>query len=381
MSEPTRSGDRTADIKRFQANYRDEVDGVALYRRLAATAREPAMAALFERIAQSEEGHLALWERKILEAGGKLPSRNPSFRVRILGWAASHFGPAAVLPVVARMEVAATTMYDDQPEAVEHGLPRDERSHARLFRELGRNRNVGEIPDIARIEGRHRGGTGNALRAAVLGVNDGLASNLSLVMGIAGADPGGNVVLVTGIAGLLAGSFSMAMGEWASVRSSAEAFERQLAVERLELEMMPEEEEAELALIYQAKGLTPEVAREAAHRIVANPEVALDTLAREELGMSAESAGNPWVAAITSLLLFAGGALLPLLPWFFSDGLLAVVLSVAFAGVGLFAVGAVTTIFSGRNAFYLGLRNLTIGLVVAGVTFVVGRMIGAAAGI
>ena len=381
MSDKTSGRERTADIKRFQANYRDEVDGVALYRRLAATAREPAMAAFFERIATSEEGHLALWERKILEAGGKLPPRHPSFRVRALGWAARHFGPAVVLPIISRMEVAATTMYDDQPEAIEHGLPRDERSHARLFRELGRTRTAGEVPDIARIEGRHRAGTGNALRAAVLGVNDGLASNLSLVMGIAGADPGGNVVLVTGIAGLLAGSFSMAMGEWASVRSSAEAFERQLAVERLELEMMPEEEEAELALIYQAKGLTPEVAREAAHRIVSNPEVALDTLAREELGMSAESAGNPWVAAGTSLALFAGGALLPLLPWFFSEGLLAVILSVVFAGAGLFAVGGVTTIFSGRNPAYLGLRNMVIGLVVAGVTFVIGRLVGAAAGI
>jgi VIT1/CCC1 family predicted Fe2+/Mn2+ transporter len=381
MADTSPAESSEADVKRYRSNYQDEVDGAALYRYLGEAASEPAMKSLFERMAQSEEGHLALWAAKITEAGGVVPPRKPSFRVRVLGWISRRFGVGVVVPIVVRMEADATTMYDDQPEAVEHGLPADERSHARLFREIGRTRLPGDIPDIARIEGRHRGGTGNALRAAVLGVNDGLASNLSLVMGVAGANPGNSVVLVTGIAGLLAGSFSMAMGEWASVRTSAEAFARQLAVEREELELVPEEEEAELALIYEAKGLSPEAARETAHRIISNPQIALDTLAREELGMSAESVGNAHVAAITSFALFAGGAFLPLLPWFFTGGGLGIVLSVTFAGAGLFGVGAVTSLFSGRNVIFLGSRNLLMGLAVAAVTYGIGYLVGSAAGI
>jgi len=235
--------------------------------------------------------------------------------------------------------------------------------------------------NIARLEGRHRGGTGNALRAAVLGVNDGLVSSLSLVMGVAGANPGRDVVFLSGVAGLLAGSFAMALGEWLSVRSSAESFERQLEVEREELEANPEEEEEELTLIYQAKGFTEGEARDAAKRIIANPRTALDTLAREELGMSASEVGNPWVAGGTSFFLFAVGAILPVVPWLFIGGATAVALSAAAAGFGLFVAGAVTTLFTGRSVLFSGGRMLVFGLVAAAITFGIGKAIGVSTGV
>lgn len=215
---------RAADIKRYRENLRDEVDGAALYRLLADAEKDPHLKTVYERLAVSEDRHTALWERKLREAGAEVPRFKPSFRVKIIGWLARRFGTEAVSPIVTRMEMAATGMYDTQPEAVAEHLPADERSHARLFREISSGSRAGRVSvDIARVEGRHRAANGNALRAAVLGANDGLVSNLSLVMGVAGADPGRDLVVLSGVAGLLAGSLSMALGEWISVRSSTEA--------------------------------------------------------------------------------------------------------------------------------------------------------------
>ncbi|MCC6381392.1 MAG: VIT1/CCC1 transporter family protein [Dehalococcoidia bacterium] len=369
------------DIARFRSNLRDEVDGEALYKMLAAAEKNASLKEVFLRLAESESRHRALWEEKLREAGEAVPRYRPSWRVRSLGWLARRFGTGVVAPIVTRMEVAATGMYDNQPEAVAANLPADERSHARLFREIGRSKRGGEGLNIAQIEGRHRGGTGNALRAAVLGVNDGLVSNLSLVMGLAGADPGRSVVFVGGLAGLLAGALSMALGEWISVRSSAEAFERQMAVERAELEMMPEEEEEELTLIYQAKGFPRDEAKVMAKRILANPETALDTLAREELGMSAEEVGNAWIAAVTSFVLFTVGALIPLVPWLFTGGVGGVAASGVAAGIALFLAGAVTTLFTGRGVLFSGSRMLVFGLAAAAITFAIGRAIGVSTGV
>ena len=191
---PPKTSASPDDIRRFRSNYKDEVDGAALYRLLAEAERDPHLKDLYARLAVSEDRHLALWANKLREVGGELPTGGPSLRVRTLGWLARRFGTQLVAPIVTRMEMAATAMYDNQPEAIEHNLPADERSHARIFREISRHGGpTREVPDIARIEGRHRGGTGNALRAAVLGVNDGLMTSVSLVMGVAGATRGGRL--------------------------------------------------------------------------------------------------------------------------------------------------------------------------------------------
>lgn len=374
--------DRAADIKRYRSNLKEEVDGAALYRLLAQAEKNPHLKTVYERLAVSEDRHLDLWARKLREAGAEVPVFKPSFGVKAIGWLARRFGTAAVSPIVTRMEVAATGMYDDQPEAVEEHLPADERSHARLFREIssGKRGPRGSV-DIAHIEGRHRGASGNALRAAVLGANDGLVSNLSLVMGVAGADPGRDVVLLSGVAGLLAGSLSMALGEWISVRSSTEALERQLAIEKDELENMPEEEEAELTLIYQAKGLTEADARATAKRIISDPEIALATLAREELGMSGEESGSAWVAAITSFLTFSVGAVLPVLPWLVLSGTTGIAVSAAASGAGLFLVGAAITLYTGKGVLFSGMRMLGFGLAAAAITFGIGKLIGVSTGV
>lgn len=365
-----------ADIARYRDNLRDEVDGAALYRLLARAEPDPHLAGIYEKIAGSEDRHRELWETRLREAGEPIPDFKPSFRIRFMGWCARRFGTRAVAPFVSAMEARATGIYDAQPEAIEAGLPRDERSHARLFREISHGgRPAAESVSIAKVEGRHRYATsGNALRAAVLGMNDGLVSNFLLVMGFAGANPGRAVVFLAGVSGLLAGAISMALGEWISVRSSAEAFNRQLAIEREELEYMPEEEEAELTLIYQAKGFSEEEARAFAHTVLSNKETALDTLVREELGMSADETGDPWTAAVASFILFTLGALVPLLPWMFVGGGIAIALSAILAGAALFASGSFITLFTGRGAIFSGMRQLVFGMFAAVVTFGIGAL-------
>ena len=372
-AEPTATD---GDIRRYRNNLKEEVDGQGLYLLLADAEDDPNLKEVFKRLASSEKGHIDLWREKLREAGAEVPEFRPRMQVRVLGWLARRFGTGFVTPLVERMELNAVTMYDDQPEAIEKGLPLSERSHARLFQELARQ--PGRSVDVARIEGRHRSASGNALRAAVLGANDGLVSNLSLIMGVAGADPGREFVVLAGMAGLLAGAISMALGEWISVLSGREAFNRQVEIEREELEVNPEEERAELVLIYQAKGLSEEAARLTADRVFQNPETALDTLVREELGMAEDSAASPSVAATTSFLLFAVGALLPALPWFFADGGLAIGLSLGLGAAGLFVLGAAVTLWTGRSALYSGGRQLILGLVAAGITYGIGSAVGIA---
>ena len=366
-----------ADVSRYTENYKAEVDGVALYEMLGRAEKNPALKELYGRLATTEGRHLALWEEKLREAGATLPRPAPSARVRLLGLLVRVLGTAAVAPLIMRMEQGATGMYDMQPEAIAAGLPADERSHARVFRQLARGSNRDSAAStIARIEGRHRFSSGNALRAAVLGVNDGLVSILVLIMGVAGADPGRSFVFLAGFSALLAGAFSMALGEWISVRSGAEAFARQIAIEREELELIPEEEAEELALIYQSKGLTREQAREAAQRIIANPQTALDTLAREELGMAADDFASAYVAGGTSFALFIVGGVFPWLPWAFLGGTTAIIVSAAAAGFGLFVVGAASSLFTGRNPFFSGGRLLLFGAVCAAITFGLGKLVG-----
>ena len=255
-----------------------------------------------------------------------------------------------------------------------------ERSHARLLGSIASATGV-EGGILARFEGRHRTAGGNALRAAVLGANDGLVSNLSLVMGVAGAALDSHAILVTGLAGLLAGAGSMALGEWLSVQSARELYEHQLQIEEAELRDTPEEEEAELALVYQAKGLSEPQARELAHRLVSDPQVALDTLAREELGIDpAELGGSAWEAAFTSFVLFAIGAVIPVAPFLLATGSTAVLASLAASTIGLFGIGAAITLLTGRSTWASGFRQVLFGLVAAALTYGVGRAIGVAVG-
>src|SRR5215470_20421588 len=248
--------------RRYITNLQGEVDSAALYRTLAQTEKNPQLAQVYGRLAAVEEAHAEYWRDHIAAIDQRVPKLRPGFRTRALAWLARRFGPAFVLPTVDTLEHMDSGTYDAQPEAVAGGLPAAERSHARIIEALATPSPGGfSGSTIARLEGRHRGLGGNALRAAVLGANDGLCSNLSLVMGVAGADLTSHAILVTGLAGLLAGSCSMALGEWLSVSTTRESYQRQIKTEADELQQVPEEEQEELALIYQAKGVPEEQAR------------------------------------------------------------------------------------------------------------------------
>lgn len=367
-----------ADIARYRTNLQGEIDGAAIYEVMAAAEKDPALRELYRRLAETETRHGGVWRERLEAAGIATLPLGPSWRTRILMWIARRFGPAAVVASIAEKESTDQLMYDAQPEATS-SMPADERSHARLLRELAHGGGL-EGGTVARIEGRHRMSGGNALRAAVLGANDGLVSNLSLSMGVAGASGGGAAVLVAGFAGLLAGALSMAIGEWLSVQSARELYAHQIAVEREELVQVPQEEEEELALIYQAKGLSADQARATAHSIVAGDAGrALDTLAREELGIDPDAlGGSAWVAAGTSFCLFALGASVPILPFLVASGLPAIVGSVVVSVVALMAVGAAITIVTGASALRSGARQVALGLAAAAITFGLGSLVGAA---
>jgi VIT1/CCC1 family predicted Fe2+/Mn2+ transporter len=371
-----------SDEKRYRDNLRAEADSSALYRALAESEPNRKLAQVYSRLADVEDAHAELWRDHLRRIGVEPPGVRVGWRSRALAWLARRFGAGVVLPIVNRLEHADSAQYDNQAEAVTAGLPPIERHHARMLRAIARNSAVssgvsGET--LARLEGRHRAVGGNALRAAVLGANDGLVSNLSLVMGVAGAEFSGQTILITGLAGVVAGAFSMAMGEWLSVTSSRELYMQQIATEAAELEAAPEEEEEELALIYQAKGLGEDEAKALAKRLIADKGTALDTLAREELGIDPEDlGGSAMVAAATSFALFALGALVPVLPFVFTTGMTAVWTAVGISAAAMFAMGAGITLLTGRRPVVSGMRQLAIGVAAAGLTFAVGRLIGVA---
>jgi VIT1/CCC1 family predicted Fe2+/Mn2+ transporter len=363
-----------SDIERYRSNLRDELEGAELYRALAEAERDPVRRDLFAQLSRAEAEHANTWRVKLEAAGVREPTYRPSFRTRMLARLARRFGPRFVLPVVAANEFADRDKYAGQADAAH--LSADERGHAAVVQAAARSRGItGE--DIARAERWHRRGGGNELRAAVLGANDGLVSNLSLVMGVAGAGAPSGTILLSGLAGLLAGALSMALGEWLSVTNSRELARTQIAREKQELEETPEAERKELALIFQAKGLPREDAQRVAAEIMRDKRGALETLAREELGIDpAEMGGNPWSAAGFSFVLFAVGALFPVLPFFFVAGSAGVGWSLAASAAALAVIGLATSLFSGRGAGYSALRQVLIGAAAAGITYATGALIG-----
>lgn len=366
-----------SDVKRWRQNLQAERDAVVLYEGLAQAEPNPDLSAVYRRLSDTERRHAATWELKLREAGVPDTPHRTAWRTRIFRWLAQRFGPGFVLPSLAQVEQQASRGYDEQPDAHALGMPVEERSHARVFGYLARTSKGVEGSAVARFEGRHRAAGGNALRAGVLGANDGLVSVFSLVMGVAGAAVNSQVILLTGIAGLLSGALSMALGEWLSVQSSRELYQHQIGIEKHELATIPEEEVAELSLIYQAKGIPAATAEEMAQRLLSDPATALDTLAREELAVDPESlGGSAWEAAITSFFLFAIGALIPVLPYVFFTGTTGIIVSAVASGLGLFAIGAAITLMTGRNALFSGGRQVLFGMAAAAITFGLGSWIG-----
>jgi vacuolar iron transporter family protein len=398
-----------ADVQSSLANLKLERDAIALYDALASIEKDERRAHAFRTIAGNERRHAEIWAKRLREQGATVPPPDaPRLRVRFIMTLARLFGTRAVSDLVQALEGDEEDAYSAQSSPEVASIAADEREHAEIWKRLGSD-DAAPVPveapsngsgpsaaaafagarpvpsalaartspaDIVRREGWHRAGQSGTLRAVIFGVSDGLVSNLSLVMGVAGAAAGEpRFILLAGIAGLLAGAFSMAAGEYISMQSQRELYERQIALERAELEAMPEEEEAELASVYRSKGFTDEEAAQVAHRIFKDPEAALDTLIREELGLDPDQLGSPWRAAAGSFVAFAIGAVIPVLPYAVGGGA-AFAFSVGLSVVALFAVGAGVSLLTGRGILFSGARQVAIGIAAAVVTYGVGRVIG-----
>lgn len=371
-------GMNTQDIQRYLENRQSEVDSAAQYHAMAQVETNPSLSRVYENLAQVEEKHILFWETQLKKQGATIPPRKPSWRSRTLIRLAKMFGPQLVLSTVAEQEQKDKNIYVNQQEAAGTKMTAEEHWHSRVLRQMERSVKHGVSGGaLARIEGRHLAVGGNALRASVLGANDGLCSNLSLVMGVAGASLNNHTLLLTGLAGLLAGAFSMALGEWLSVTSSRELNEREIRVESEELELDPEGEAEELKLIYEAKGLSASEAKDLSAHMMSDKTRAIEALTREELGIDPQDlGGNALEAAAFSFFLFALGAIIPVFPFFFLAGLSAVTVSLAISTLSLFGFGALITLFTGRSVWTSGLRQMVLGLLAAGATFILGHFLG-----
>jgi vacuolar iron transporter family protein len=331
----------------------EEKRSAYLYVALSRYEPNPELAELFAKLGQRAETQAGIWQKKAEGQGARFAAYRPDLRAKIVAWLISQIEPRHLKPVLAAMKVRGLSAYSRS--IPNHPMP----------------------TDIDQVGQRHRGvGMAGNLRAAVFGINDGLVSNASLILGVAGASSNNAFILLSGMAGLLAGACSMGAGEYVSVRSQREMFQHQIDLEKKELQQYPEEEAEELALIYEAKGLTLEEARSLANKIISNPNRALDTLAKEELGLNLEELGSPWSAAISSFVSFSIGASIPLLPFLWSEGSRSLWLALLFSGIGLFIIGATLSLFTGRRAWWSGIRMLLIGGGAGAVTFLLGRWLG-----
>jgi vacuolar iron transporter family protein len=379
------------DPRRFLRYLEAERNAAMLYRSLADVADGERREALLE-LADIEDQHAEHWVAKLTEYGVALPP--PPTRLdpddAALVARARAAGMTGVLEHLEQAEAADAGMYDDEPEALDT-MPSDEREHAETFRRLrGESGDtigthpepaLGPTGDIDFGEGWHRADASGQWRAAIFGISDGLVSNTALVMGFAGSGIDRTVVLFAGIAGLLAGAFSMAAGEYVSMASQRDLYRREIDMEARELAEKPAEEQRELELIYRAKGLDRETARRTAERIMSDPKTALDTLAREELGLNPDELGSPIRAALFSFVAFAIGAFVVVLPYLFTGETLALVIAIVLSGTAMLIVGGAVGRFSGRGMLHGALRQLIVGVLAAGVTFAIGRIIGAVTGL
>jgi len=366
------------DIKKLKRQLQTEVDTAFLYESIAAIQKEDNLVRILQSLSQIEKGHAQhmLDKVKISEPDYYMPT--PSARSKFQLKLGKLFGYSSIISNLSSIEkqfavnaVKNKIQKGEKPTGFEH-------NHLKIIEAVNNNAALNVSGGlISKFESRHKSVGGNALRAAVLGSNDGLVSNMSLVMGVAGAAVSNNTILLTGSAGLLAGAISMALGEWLSVQSSRELNQRQIELETEELEASPEEEKKELVLLYQAKGMNIEEAKKLANKAFETPETAIEAIITEELGIDKEElGGSAWEAAIASFILFAIGAIIPLYPFIFLTGKTAIYLSVGSSIIGLFGIGAAITLLTGKSVFFSGLRQVTFGLAAAAITYGIGSLIG-----
>jgi vacuolar iron transporter family protein len=365
-------------MNKAAASVQTEIDAAYLYSQLAAAEDNETIASIYRQMAAIERSHADGMVSKAKEKGEAFELPSPSWRAKTLNRIGKMFGYEYVLDSL--MQTEKVLAFKQSSDKVQQNIPLSgaENNHVKILKNLiGADSKISS-EKLTSLEGRrHKSVGGNALRAAVLGANDGLVSNMSLVMGVAGATNGETGVLLAGLAGLLAGALSMALGEWISVKSSQELYERQMALEMEEIENNPETEMKELQLIYMAKGIPAEQAEQMANEVISNPSHAHEVLIKEELGINAEELrGSAWTAAIASFVLFAIGAVIPVAPFFFGTGFTFIIWSIGLSAVGLFLIGAAITLFTGKSIWTSGFRQVLFGLAAAAITFGIGKLIG-----
>ena len=356
-------------------NLQTEIDASYLYRQLAAHEQDKVLVNVFQQMSEIEGSHVKAFAAKENVRLDQLPG--PSWRAKTFNLIGKVFGYDYVLGVLMDTEKTLSNAVIATKQKQKLDITGRETTHVKILRSILEKEPDVSGGNLAKFEKRHRSVGGNAIRAAVLGGNDGLVSNFSLVMGIAGASPDQSGVLLAGLAGLLAGALSMALGEWISVKSSQDLYENQMQLEMDELQTNPEGERKEIALIYMAKGIPEDQASQMADEIMKDNRQAHDLLVKEELGINAEELkGSAIEAAIFSFVLFAIGASVPVLPFMFTTGMKALVISVAGSALGLFLIGSAITLFTGRNVWFSGARQMLFGLIAAAITFGIGHLIG-----
>ena len=362
-----------SDANRYKEYLRSEIEAASMYKILAQFETDPEKSEIFEQLSQSEIKHAQHWSEKLGNTTTDITLQTSTPKLIYIRMVCSLFGPKKILPWLARIEDKEIGAYLHEVEGQE--LLEEEKNQSRIL-----SKKAMENPDNQQIrEIWHTHRSGGSVRAAVLGINDGLVSNFCLMMGVAGGTtPSGNFdfIILAGVAALVAGSLSMATGEYISVRSQKDIYEHQIDIERAELEEWPEEEEEELVIIYRAKGIEESQAKVIASALMADPTRALDTMAREELGLNPQDLGSPWSAAISSLLAFALGALMPIIPILFSSGNISIILSAIFSSLALFIVGGIVSVASGKNIFVGAARMLLAGTLAAAFTYGAGYLLG-----
>jgi VIT1/CCC1 family predicted Fe2+/Mn2+ transporter len=366
------------DLSKLKGQLQTEVDTAFLYDSIAKIQEDENLNRVLRGLSDIEKGHAQHMLNKVrtIEAGYKMPAASSRAKFQLkLG---KLFGYGSIISSLSSIEkqFAVNSIKNkiekgEKPTGFEH-------NHLDIIEAVNNNAALNVSGGfLSKFESRHKSVGGNALRAAVLGSNDGLVSNMSLVMGVAGAAVSNNTILLTGIAGLMAGAISMALGEWLSVQSSRELNQRQIDLETEELEASPEEEKKELVLLYQAKGMNVVEAQKLADKVFESHETAIDAIITEELGIDKEElGGSAWEAAIASFVLFSIGAIIPLYPFMFLDGKNAILLSVGSSVIGLFGIGAAITLLTGKGVLFSGFRQVFFGLAAAAITYGIGSLIG-----
>jgi VIT1/CCC1 family predicted Fe2+/Mn2+ transporter len=366
------------DLNKLKGQLQTEVDTAFLYDSIAEIQADENLNRVLRGLSDIEKGHAQHMLDKVrtIQSEYKMPA--PSSRAKFQLKLGKLFGYGSIISNLSSIEkqFAVNSIKNkiekgEKPTGFEH-------NHLNIIEAVNNNAALNVSGGfLSKFESRHKSVGGNALRAAVLGSNDGLVSNMSLVMGVAGAAVSNNTILLTGIAGLMAGAISMALGEWLSVQSSRELNQRQIDLETEELEASPEEEKKELVLLYQAKGMNVVEAQKLADKAFESHETAIDAIITEELGIDKEElGGSAWEAAIASFVLFSIGAIIPLYPFMFLDGKNAILLSVGSSVIGLFGIGAAITLLTGKGVLFSGFRQVFFGLAAAAITYGIGSLIG-----